>query len=167
MIRDLEDLKDPETGERIITEIHTREEVFPGSAIDDAPDLQLVLRDFGFVSVRNLHPVVQPRDYVIGTHHPDGVFLAYGPGIEAGKMLGRRHITDVTSTLLYSLGLPIPSDLEGKVPTAMFTADYQAKHPLKIGEATQGGGKDERGETMDEEERQQLMDQLQMLGYME
>lgn len=167
LIRDLEDFKDPATGERIIAEIHTREEVFPGSAMNDAPDLQLVLRDFGFVSVRNLQPVVQQRDYVIGTHHPDGVFLAYGPGIEAGKVLGRRHITDVTSTLLYSLGLPVPSDLEGKVPTAMFTADYQAKHPLQIGDATRGSRKDERGETMDEEERQQLMEQLQMLGYME
>jgi predicted AlkP superfamily phosphohydrolase/phosphomutase len=167
LIRDLEDLKDPETGERIIAEIHTREEVFPGSAINDAPDLQLVLRDFGFVSVRNLQPVVQKRDYVIGTHHPDGVFLAYGPGIEAGKVLGRRHITDVTSTLLYSLGLPIPSDLEGKVPTAMFTAEYQAEHPVRIGEATRGNDKDKISETMDDEEKQQLMAQLQMLGYME
>ena len=167
LIRDLEDLKDPETGERIITEIYTREEVFPGSAMGDAPDLQMVLRDFGFVSVRNIQPVVQKRNYVIGTHHPDGVFLAYGPGIEAGKMLGRRHITDVTSTLLYSLGLPVPSDLEGRVPTAMFTADYLAEHPLKVGEATRGSGKDERGETMDDEEKQQLMAQLQMLGYME
>jgi predicted AlkP superfamily phosphohydrolase/phosphomutase len=52
LIRDLEDLKDPATGERIITEIYKREDVFPGSAMGDAPDLQLVLRDFGFVSVR-------------------------------------------------------------------------------------------------------------------
>ncbi len=167
LIRDLEDFKDPFFNDTATTEIYTREDVFPGSAMGDAPDLQLVLRDFGFVSVRNLQPVVQPRDYVIGTHHPDGVFLAYGPGIEAGKVLGRRHITDVTSTLLYSLGLPVPSDLEGKVPTGMFTADYQAKHPLKVGDATRGGGKDDRGEAMDDEEKKQLMEQLQMLGYME
>jgi predicted AlkP superfamily phosphohydrolase/phosphomutase len=167
LIRDLEDLKDPETGERIITEIYTREEVFPGSAMGDAPDLQLVLRDFGFVSVRNIQPVVQKRNYVIGTHHPDGVFMAWGPGIEAGKMIGRRHITDVTSTLLYSLGLPVPSDLEGKVPTAMFTTEYQEQHPLKIGAPTLGGSSGERGETMDDDEKQQLMAQLQMLGYME
>jgi predicted AlkP superfamily phosphohydrolase/phosphomutase len=167
LIRDLEDLKDPETGERIITEIYTREEVFPGSAMGDAPDLQLVLRDFGFVSVRNIQPVVQKRNYVIGTHHPDGVFMAWGPGIEAGKMLSRRHITDVTSTLLYSLGLPVPSDLEGKVPTGMFTAEYQATHPVLIGEPTRRSGKGDRGETMDDEEKQQLMAQLQMLGYME
>ena len=167
LIGDLEDLKDPETGERIIAEIHKREDVFPGAAMAGAPDLQLVLRDFGFVSVRNVEPVLEKRQYVIGTHHPNGVFLGYGPGIEAGKVLARRHITDVTSTLLYSLGLPIPSDLEGKVPTAMFTAEYQAEHPVTIGESTTGGNREQLGETMDDEEKQQLMDQLRMLGYME
>lgn len=167
LIRDLEDLKDPETGERIISEIHKREDVFPGAAMKDAPDLQLVLRDFGFVSVKNILPVVEKRNYPIGTHHPDGVFLAYGPGIEAGKMLGRRHITDVTSTLLYSLGLPVPSDFEGVVPTGMFTAEHKSAHPVVIGVATQSSAKDDQAEAMDEDEKKQIMEQLQMLGYME
>ena len=81
LIRDLEDLKDPASGERIITEIHQREDVFPGAAMHDAPDLLLVLRDFGFVSIKNKLPVVEPRAEIAGTHHPDGVFLGYGPGI--------------------------------------------------------------------------------------
>jgi predicted AlkP superfamily phosphohydrolase/phosphomutase len=167
LIEDLEALVDPETGERIITEIHKREDVFPGSAMKEAPDLQLVLRDFGFVSVKNIQPVVVKRNYPIGTHHPDGVFLAYGPGIEAGKMLGRRHITDVASTLLYSLGLPVPSDFEGVVPPAMFTADHKAAHPITIGDATHSSRRDGDIEAMDEDEKKQIMEQLQMLGYME
>ena len=167
LIRDLEDLKDPKTGERIITEIHKREDVFPGSAMGDAPDLQLVLRDFGFVSVRNILPVVQERNYIVGTHHPEGVFMAYGPGIEPGKLIGRRHITDVASTLLYSLGLEVPADFEGVVPPAMFTAAHKDAHPIEIGAATKSGGKAELGEAMDEDEKKQILEQLQMLGYME
>lgn len=167
LIRDLEDLKDPNTGERIIAEIHKREDVFPGSAMGDAPDLQLVLRDFGFVSVKNIQPVVEKRNYVIGTHHPDGVFIACGPGIESGKMLGRRHITDVTATLLYSLGLEVPSDFEGTVPAGMFTADYKAAHPVVIGAPTRGGTSGAKADTMDADEKQKIMEQLQMLGYME
>lgn len=167
LIADLEDLKDPETGERIITEIHKREDVFPGSAMKDAPDLQLVLRDFGFVSVKNIHPIVEKRHYPIGTHHPDGVFMAYGPGIEKGKMLGRRHITDVAATLLYSLGLPVPSDFEGQVPPAMFTTEHKTVHPVVIGAPTVSTTKDASAETMDEDEKKQIMEQLQMLGYME
>ncbi|GAB4035386.1 MAG: alkaline phosphatase family protein [Rubrivivax sp.] len=166
LIRDLEELKDPATGERIITEIHKREDVFPGSAMGDAPDLQLVLRDFGFVSVRNILPIVQERNYIVGTHHPEGVFMAYGPGIEKGKLLGRRHITDVASTLLYSLGLEVPSDFEGVVPPNMFTAEYKAAHPITIGAATRSSNAGTT-EAMDEDEKQQILDQLQMLGYVE
>lgn len=167
LISDLEELKDPTTGERIIAEIHKREDVFPGSAMGDAPDLQLVLRDFGFVSVRNILPIVEKRNYVVGTHHPDGVFLAYGPGIEAGKLLGKRHITDVASTLLYSLGLPVPSDFEGVVPPGMFSAERKATHPIVIGAPTKGSGNADQTEAMDEDEKKQIIEQLQMLGYME
>ena len=167
LIRDLEELKDPKTGERIITEIHTREDVFPGSAMGDAPDLQLVLRDFGFVSVRNILPIVEERHYIVGTHHPDGVFLAYGPGIEKGKLIGQRKIMDVASTLLYSLGLKVPADFEGVVAPAMFSAEHRAAHPIELGTATTTAANAGLTEAMDEEEKQQILEQLQMLGYVE
>lgn len=167
LIRDLEDFKDPATGQRIIAQIHKREDVFPGAAMKDAPDLLLVLRDFGFVSVKNKTPSVEPREYPIGTHHPDGVFIACGNGIEAGKMLGRRQITDVSATLLYSLGLEVPADFEGTVPPNMFTAEYKAAHPVRIGNRTRDSVHDGREDAMAEEEKKKLFEQLQMLGYME
>lgn len=167
LIRDLEDLKDPATGERIITEIHLREDVFPGEAMNDAPDLLLVLRDFGFVSIKNKRPVVEPRGEIAGTHHPDGVFLAYGQGISAGATIARRNITDVGATLLYSLGLDVPSDFEGKVPQAMFTAQHLEAHPIAVGAATMGSARNEGAEAMAQDEKDQILAQLQMLGYME
>jgi predicted AlkP superfamily phosphohydrolase/phosphomutase len=167
LIRDLEDFTDPATGERIIAEIHKREDVFPGAAMTDAPDLQLVLRDFGFVSIKNKLPVVEPRTEVAGTHHPDGVFLAYGPGIARGKQLGRRQIMDVGATLLYSLGLPVPSDFEGVVPENMFTTEHKALNPIVIGAATAGAAGDDGSAAMADDEKAQIMAQLQLLGYME
>ena len=167
LISDLEALKDPATGERIITEIHLREDVFPGEAMHDAPDLLLVLRDFGFVSIKNKLPVVQPRTEIAGTHHPDGVFLAYGPGISKGATIARRNITDVCSTLLYSLGLEVPSDFEGKVPQAMFTAEQLERRPVVIGASTAGANKIDESAAMGQDEKAQIMAQLQLLGYME
>lgn len=166
LIRDLEAFCDPETGERIVTEIHKREDVFPGSAMGDAPDLQLVLRDFGFVSIKNKLPVVEKRPEAAGTHHPDGVFIACGPGISEGKQIGRRRIMDVGATLLYSLGLPVPSDFEGQVPEAMFTAEHKAAQPVVIGAPTTGA-KGGDGDAMADDEKAQIMAQLQLLGYME
>src|SRR6185295_16080189 len=98
--------------------------------------LLLVLRDFGFVSIKNKLPVVEPRDQVAGTHHPDGVFLAWGPGISPSAKLARRKIADVGATLLYSLGLEVPSDFEGQVPPSMFTAEHLQAHPIVLGRPT-------------------------------
>jgi predicted AlkP superfamily phosphohydrolase/phosphomutase len=167
LIRDLEALTDPVTGERIITEVHRREDVFPGEAMHDAPDLLLVLRDFGFVSIKNKLPVVEPRAQVAGTHHPDGVFLAYGPGISKGAKIARRKIADVGATLLYSLGLDVPADLEGAVPKAMFTTEHLHEHPVVEGAPTKGASAGSQAAGMAPEEKEQIMAQLQMLGYME
>ncbi len=167
LIRDLEELRDPETEERIITRIFKREEIFPGTAMKDAPDLLLVLRDFGFVSIKDKEPIVEQREEVAGTHHPDGVFFAYGPGIKQGEIIDRRNIVDVGATLLYSLGLEVPSDFEGQVPESIFTEQHLGKNPVVIGAATTFQAKDEQPESMSEDEKDKLMAQLKMLGYME
>ena len=167
LIRDLENLRDTVTGERIIQEIHKREDVFPGAAMEDAPDLLLVLRDYGFVSIKNKLPVVEPRSEIAGTHHPDGVFLAHGPGIKAGVMIERRNITDVGATLLHSLGLQVPGDFEGAVPEEMFTPQRLVTHPIVVGSHTNSKDTTDNSAGMAEDEKEKIMAQLQMLGYME
>jgi predicted AlkP superfamily phosphohydrolase/phosphomutase len=167
LISELEQWTDPETGERYVTEIHKREDVFPGPAMEDAPDLQLVLRDHGFVSIKNKYPVVQPRAEAAGTHHPDGVLMAYGPGIRQGVEIERRNIADVAAILLYSAGLEVPADLEGQVPSEMFSEQHLAETPIGIAEATQSIAVDESAEKMEEDEEDKLLAQLKMLGYME
>ena len=39
-----------------------------------APTCGRMLRDFGFVSIKNKFPALEPRPSIAGTHHPDGVF---------------------------------------------------------------------------------------------
>ena len=152
----------------MIIEIHKRETVFPGEAMEDAPDLLLVLRDRGFVSIKNKEPILEQREELAGTHHPDGIFIAYGPGIKQGVETSRRNIIDVGSTLLYSVGLDVPSDFEGKVPEKMFEQAHLARHPVKIGAATNDiRGAKNTDDDISAEEKDKIMEQLQMLGYME
>jgi predicted AlkP superfamily phosphohydrolase/phosphomutase len=167
LIRDLEELRYPETKERIITCIYKREEIFSGAAMEDAPDLLLVLRDFGFVSIKNKEPIIERRKDIAGTHHPDGVFLAYGPGIKRGETADRKNITDVGATLLYSLGLEVPGDFEGQVPESIFTEEHLAKKPVVIGASTNFRATNDGSDNMAEDEKNKLIAQLQMLGYME
>ncbi len=167
LIRDLEELRDPQTNERVISQVFKREDVFPGPAMDDAPDLLLVLRDFGFVSIKNIEPVVEQRNEIAGTHHPEGVFFAYGKGIKQGRTHEPMNITDVGATLLYSLGLTVPPDFDGRVPEAVFTERHLAERPVVIGGGSTDASNSDTGESMSEDEKNKVMAQLRMLGYME
>jgi predicted AlkP superfamily phosphohydrolase/phosphomutase len=168
LIEDLKSLKDESTGEPILRAIHKREDVFPGEAMHEAPDLTLVLRDYGFVSIKNTQPIVEPREVPSGTHHPDGIFLAGGHGIKSGIMSDRQNIVDVPATLIYSLGLPVPTDLEGKVAQNFFTPEYLQTNPV-VTKTTTSLGKNtkEQVEDISDDEKDKILAQLQMLGYME
>ena len=172
LIADLRALRCPRTNQPVIRDVLLREDVFPGAAMGDAPDITLVLRDYGFVSVRNRTPVIQPRPTVLGTHHPDGIFIAAGPGIQNTRM-DLISIIDVAPILLHSLGLPVPANLEGTVPDDLLSEDHLMRHPVIEGPPTyesrlSGAPRDESpGNEMSEQDREKILDQLRLLGYLE
>ncbi|HUJ78999.1 MAG TPA: alkaline phosphatase family protein [Nitrospiria bacterium] len=163
-------LRHPETGARIIRKVMTREEAFPGSASHQAPDLTLVLEDYGFLSVLNADAPVKPRPEPAGTHRPQGIFLAGGPGIAKGRMLEPLSIIDVAPTLLHSLGLPIPSDLEGRVADRCFDEAFLLAQPVVTGEPTRlidGQWAREPEQALQSDANEKVMASLKALGYME
>lgn len=167
LIADLKALRGP-NGEVIITDVLTREEAFPGPAMEDAPDLTLTLNDYGFVSVRNKTPVVGSRAHAAGTHHPDGIFIAAGEGVARDDSRALVHLIDVPSILLYSLGLAVPEDFEGEVPSKLFTDAYVSAHPLRSGPAARAARHDEAAEAgPSDAEREKILEQMRALGYLE
>jgi predicted AlkP superfamily phosphohydrolase/phosphomutase len=168
LLHQLRDLRDEKTGRPVFREVLKREDVFPGPAMGDAPDLVLGLWDYGFVSIRDGRPVVAQRAVAVGTHHPDGIFIASGAGIRPGTTAELLHVTDVAATLLYSLDLPIPADFEGRVAECVFTTDELERRPIRIGSPTLPvkDGEVQDGQIPDDE-KEKIIKQLQMLGYME
>ncbi len=168
LIAQLYELIDPATGRPAIRDILVREDAFPGQATAGAPDLTLVLADHGFVSIRNVSPPVGQRPRPVGTHHPDGIFLAAGPGVRSGATGELFPITDVAATLLHSLDLPIPENFDGRVATASFTEDWLGQNPVRRGSPTLSvGGGEPSSEAMPDSEKQKILAQLAMLGYLE
>jgi len=172
LIDRLQAIRDPEDGTPIVREILLREEAFPGSEIGTAPDLTLVMFDHGFVSVLDAEPVVYTRPVVAGTHYPEGVLIACGPGIRQGETLAEQSILDVAATLLYSLGEGVPADFESRVMQAAFTPETLAARPIKSGpptvspgSSTSGGDESTDAEDADSEEK--IMNRLRALGYVE
>jgi predicted AlkP superfamily phosphohydrolase/phosphomutase len=169
LIDDLLALRHPEDGGQVITRVLPREEAFPGASMTEAPDLTLTLRDSGFVSIKNLEPAVVDRNYPMGTHHLDGVFIAWGKGIARGTAETPLQAVDMTPTFLHSAGLPVPEDLEGTVPEDCFTAEALAERPVAAGPATLPVAGDDEGKesSYSAEDEAAILDRLRMLGYME
>jgi hypothetical protein len=108
------------------------------------------------------------RTQVVGTHHPDGIFVAAGQGIRAGQCVNRLNILDVAPALLYSLGLEIPAEFEGRLPEEIFEPEWLASQPPRAGSSAlpvQPGAA--AVDELTDEERNLLLERLRNLGYLE
>lgn len=167
---ELLELRDPQSGRQIVTRVLTREEAYPGTEMGAAPDLTLALFDHSFFSVLNAEPIVERRPSVAGTHNPEGVFLAKGPGIARGQQLDQQSILDIAPTLLYSLGLPVPEDFEGGVIKSAFEPGYLQARPIQSGPPTQlksAGVEVASDEEEDADSEEKILNRLRALGYVE
>jgi predicted AlkP superfamily phosphohydrolase/phosphomutase len=163
-------IESPVTGERLVRRVMKREEVFPGSAMHLAPDLTLVLRDFGFVSVLRSDVAVKPRHEIVGAHRPEGIFLATGPGVRAGAEHPELSILDVTPALMHGLSLPIPEDFEGRLPSEIFEPGHAGARPAHTVAPDTRPKPDAEGPavtTMDSEGEAIVLERLRSLGYLE
>ena len=172
--KQLLDFKDPSTGQQIVKKVIPREEAFPGSLTAEAPDLTLVLYDYGFISIANKGSAVEQRQRVGGTHYPQGIFIAAGPHIRKGSEISELSLMDTGPIMLYSLNLPVPQDFEGKVPLSIFEEGYLSKNPVltgppanNAGQSRDSGIKTEKDEIRTEEEKQEIYSHLKALGYMD
>ena len=168
LVEQLLNYRDPESGEQIVSRVITREEGFPGKAMLQAPDLTLILSDHSFVSVINEEPIVLHRPEISGTHRPEGIFILGGPGVKSGKSPKPFSILDIAPTLLFCLGLPIPEEFEGRVPTEPLEEGYlQARGII----ADKQSGAFQAAERVDssfsEEEEEAIFAHLRSLGYVE
>jgi predicted AlkP superfamily phosphohydrolase/phosphomutase len=158
--------RDPETCELVLADVLKREVAFPGGRMEQAPDLTLVLADRSFLSVLRADAPLKQRRALYGTHDPEGIFAARGPGIREGHRLPPASVVAIAPTVLYALGLPIPADLEAEPILSAFEPDYVAAHPVIAGPRTHVPGEPE-AESLDSEAEEAVLERLRALGYME
>jgi predicted AlkP superfamily phosphohydrolase/phosphomutase len=170
LARRLAAFTDPVDGRPVVAKIETREDAFPGVAMEEAPDLTLTLRDGGFVSILKHEQVLRRRPEVKGTHRPNGVLIAGGSGIQRGITIPTTSVIDVAPTVLHSLGLGVPEDLEGRVVTEVYESLTLERDPVASAEPTIMPKELEALEEVDElqpDEESMILDKLRSLGYME
>jgi predicted AlkP superfamily phosphohydrolase/phosphomutase len=161
--RELLDYRDPAGGEAVFVGVDANK-LRGTSYAGICPDLTLRLRDGGFVSILHSAEIVVPREHPDGTHRPNGIFIGYGPSFKRGEHVEALSILDVAPLILTLLDVPIPKDLEGRVPTEALAATGSVKSG---GATVSGWSNDNESAEPTEEERQALMNQLRALGYMD
>jgi predicted AlkP superfamily phosphohydrolase/phosphomutase len=116
-----ESVTDPETGEDPLRVLDGATE-FPTDP--DAPDLVVEAGTDYTVDTGSL-PATRFTDATksVADHKPEGIFLAWGPDIEAGTAPTDATVYDFTPTVLHGLGRPIPHDTDGRVLTEIFAPD--------------------------------------------
>jgi predicted AlkP superfamily phosphohydrolase/phosphomutase len=168
------ELESPD-GERIVRAVHRREDLFEGPYLDRVPDLLVEFDEYAWLGKGNLKSrgdtiwdriEIEPGSAVsyVGSHRHEGVVALAGPSVARGVRL-TAEIKDVAPTLLYLLGQPVPSDLEGRVlveaiqPSLLEARplDYAEPEPLDVGRTERYGSR----EAAEVEER------LRGLGYLE
>lgn len=110
LISKLTELKDPVTKTNIIDRIHRREEIYQGKFFNRAPDLVIEPKHGydlkGAISKESL----LSKGVFSGMHTYDDAFVYINHKIITNHSL---EITDVTATILNSLDIPIPDDMDG------------------------------------------------------
>ena len=99
-----------------------------------------------------------------GDHAPYGIFIASGPAIRRGVMFQGASVLDIAPSLLHMFGAPIPLDMDGKLLPQIFEASWLSTHPPRYADIDTSLSVDEEVIT---EGREEILDQLKALGYIQ
>ncbi|NLF13586.1 MAG: hypothetical protein GX597_17530, partial [Anaerolineaceae bacterium] len=165
----LEAMTDPDTGEPVIEQVFRRAELFEGPYAEQAPDLMFLTRDMNYKAM-GLSDFSSPRvfDPVYGTtghHRMNGVMIWQGDGIvQEGVQVEGASIHDLAPTILHIMGLPVPSSMDGRVLTEIFTPEFRQQRAVEHSEPDESSRREEEPAYSDEEEAG-MREVLRGLGY--
>jgi len=118
-----------------VTENHTGEiaiKIYARTSLyGDDVDLNVLHIDY-LDKTRAFLDLVQPEydRRASGVHHPDGISIFYGPGVQPGGYVTHSSVLDVAPTLLALLGMSIARDMDGRVLTEAIAPEFLEKTPL-------------------------------------
>lgn len=159
IIDELRKIKFP-NGNQAFRAVVRREEAFKGKFTQKAADIIYYLDYTEGCQTKRTTRYFKPTDeWHTGNHNPYGIIIAKGPNIKAGMKIETK-ITDVTPTILYTMGLPLTEDMDGNV-IDMFERRVEIRRE----------GKSEINRAKEivykEEDEKKILDRLKALGYID
>lgn len=170
IIQQLSNLKHPDTGEHLITDIRRRENVLNGPYVEKAADIMFSIQDYIYqTSVKfgvESEGLLGNSEYEdSGTHRPEGILVLAGPGIKHGEGIQGAKVEDITPTMLALADVPVPNNLDGRILEEALTEDLKNRiQRYTINEDEVGLHDQSRG--LGVEDKDQLEERLRNLGYL-
>jgi len=170
---DLLKLTYPANGDRVFSKVWFREEIYHGEFLEWAPDLIVepnYQKSYAFMRGNVGSPkLMESLEHYTGNHRPEGIFLAYGPGIKPNKEGNTAQIVDLAPTILWQLGLPVPAEMDGSPIKEAFIGE-PAKRTFEVTtdkKSTKVEDSDTRPGRYSEDEEKKLRQRLKNLGYID
>jgi predicted AlkP superfamily phosphohydrolase/phosphomutase len=166
----------PETGEPLVDHVYERDELYDGPQSALAPDLTVVLTDWRYRTI-GLHDfttsrVITPAFGPTGDHRMDGILIAAGPPFRRGAKPRGAALLDVAPTVLSLLGVPVPSDMDGRVLTELLEPDHHLEPALRVmtsalsAGSTNGNSPGSIGSSYSDADSAAIQQRLADLGYL-
>jgi len=168
IVRKLKALRDPDTGQLIGGEVYTKEEVYHGPHLEDAPDITFLPLENNYMA--NVLMGFTTRKWIMdipalfGNHRMDGVLIAQGKHLGKGQKIEGAQIIDVVPTVLYLMREKIPTDMDGRVLTEIFTEEFLKSQAIEWAEPEVKEAAQPPVLSLEDEET--IIERLKGLGYL-
>lgn len=162
-------LDDPITGKKLIDTVWYREEIYSGPVTRTAPDIIFVAQNYSTLGRQLLGApnwLLSSQNAPNGFHRSNGVFIAKGNHIKTDSTITGSAITDIAPTVLYSFGLPIPSDMDGRYLQEIYREDHVKNNPVQYREPFDTAPGADR-DVYSQEDIAKVQERLKGLGYLE
>jgi predicted AlkP superfamily phosphohydrolase/phosphomutase len=150
-------------GTPLVEHIWKKEEIYRGAHLAQAPDILFLPRNLETIAFGDFefgsNKIVEPSYGVSSSHRMNGIFVASGAGVQPAGEFSGAQLIDLAPTILHLMGLPVPSDMDGRVLTEALADARQ----IEYGGSSAGGAQATEGYS--EEEEAQVIERLQDLGY--
>lgn len=175
IIEKLRALEELGSGKPLVKKVHTREALYSGDYVDDAPDLVIEWEEVRLrTGIRCGEITIRPEEInkselhkiLSGEHRPYGILLMKGEMIQKDRRMADGSILDIAPTVLYIAGQPIPKAMDGKVLLEAFCESFRAENPVEYIDAVQRTRSEEEF-SFSTEESLEIQERLRKLGYIE
>jgi predicted AlkP superfamily phosphohydrolase/phosphomutase len=152
-----------ENGRPLVTKLIPRTGTYHGRHAEHGPDLHVVLDEYNMISfplfATNGKIITQQIRGDSGCHRREGIFIASGSGIRRGEKISGADLMDLAPTILHLVGLPVRSEMDGRVLVDMLEAPSSIRYTELQPEARQETG-------LDADETAEVEERLRSLGYL-